>query len=132
MLVAGVDSNGPHIYETCPSGNVYEYYAYALGERSQSSKTYIEKFFETFPEASRDELIEHGVRAASKALSVKTMMEIKGGAPLTPDNCSIAVVGVDECFEELSATEKAAVLAAVNSELLAAAASQPSAMDITA
>lgn len=26
LLVAGVDKDGPHLYETCPSGNYYEYY----------------------------------------------------------------------------------------------------------
>ncbi len=25
LLIAGVDDQGPHIYETCPSGNYYEY-----------------------------------------------------------------------------------------------------------
>ena len=26
LLVAGVDQDGPHLFETCPSGNYYEYY----------------------------------------------------------------------------------------------------------
>ena len=26
LLVAGYDTNGPHLFETCPSGNYYEYY----------------------------------------------------------------------------------------------------------
>ena len=26
LLVAGVDKDGPHLFETCPSGNYYEYY----------------------------------------------------------------------------------------------------------
>ena len=132
LLVAGVDSTGPHLYETCPSGNVFEYFAYALGERSQSAKTYLEKFFETFENAKRDELIEHGVRAVSKAISVKTMSEASSGTPLTSDNCSIAIVGVDEGFRVLNEAEKEAVLKLVNAELLAVAASQPSAMDVTA
>ena len=25
LLIAGIDSNGPHLFETCPSGNYYEY-----------------------------------------------------------------------------------------------------------
>lgn len=28
LLVAGVDKDGPHLYETCPSGNYYEYYVW--------------------------------------------------------------------------------------------------------
>ena len=33
-------------------GNFYEYHAVAIGGRSQSAKTYLEKQFETFPDAS--------------------------------------------------------------------------------
>jgi len=51
LLVAGYDkSSGAHLYRTCPSGNFYEYKAYALGARSQSGRTYLEKHFEAFPE----------------------------------------------------------------------------------
>ena len=39
---------GVHLYETCPSGNYYEYKANAIGARSQSARTYLEKHFETF------------------------------------------------------------------------------------
>lgn len=41
-------SSGPHLYETCPSGNFYDYKAQALGSRCQSAKTYLEKKFATF------------------------------------------------------------------------------------
>lgn len=27
LLVAGCDEKGPHLFETCPSGNYFEYYA---------------------------------------------------------------------------------------------------------
>lgn len=30
LLVAGVDRDGPHLFETCPSGNYYEYYVINL------------------------------------------------------------------------------------------------------
>ncbi len=42
LLVAGYDASGPHLFETCPSGNYYEYYAYSIGARSQSARTYLE------------------------------------------------------------------------------------------
>merc|ERR1739848_222789 len=45
LLVAGFDNNGPHIYEACPSGNFFEYKAMAIGGRSQSARTYLEKNF---------------------------------------------------------------------------------------
>jgi 20S proteasome alpha/beta subunit len=41
-------ASGPHLYETCPSGNFYDYKAQALGSRCQSAKTYLEKKFATF------------------------------------------------------------------------------------
>jgi hypothetical protein len=35
MLVGGYDKTGPHLYNTCPSGNYDEYKAMAIGARSQ-------------------------------------------------------------------------------------------------
>jgi len=52
LLIAGVDEEGPHIYETCPSGNFYEYEAYSIGARSQSARTYLEDNFANFKNAS--------------------------------------------------------------------------------
>lgn len=48
MLVAAHDQTGPHLFQTCPSGNYFEYVAMAIGARSQSAKTYLEKHFEEF------------------------------------------------------------------------------------
>ena len=48
LLVAGIDKDGPHLYETCPSGNYYEYYAYSIGARSQSARTYVEDHLKEF------------------------------------------------------------------------------------
>jgi 20S proteasome subunit alpha 6 len=111
---------------------VYEYFAYALGDRSQAAKTYLEKNFESFPDESRDALIMHGVKALSKSISVRTMAEATSNTPLTPDNCSIAIVGVDESFHELNAAEKEAFLSVVNTEMVAAGVTQPQAMEVTA
>jgi hypothetical protein len=46
MLVVGHDKTGPHLFETCPSGNYTEYHAQAIGARSQSARTYLERHFE--------------------------------------------------------------------------------------
>jgi len=43
LLVIGYDQTGAHLYETCPSGNYYDYKAQSIGARSQSAKTYLEK-----------------------------------------------------------------------------------------
>lgn len=48
MLVAAYDQTGAHLFQTCPSGNYYEYMAMAIGARSQSAKTYLEKHFDEF------------------------------------------------------------------------------------
>lgn len=50
LLVAGYDRTGPHLFQTSPDGNYYEWRAMALGARSQSAKTYLERRFETFTE----------------------------------------------------------------------------------
>jgi len=88
LLVASVDKNGPHLYQTCPSGNMYEYYASAIGARSQSGKTYLEKYYETFNDATRDDLIMHALKAL--------MGCVGGDGELTKENGSIAVVGIGE------------------------------------
>lgn len=68
FLVIGVDSQGPHLYEFSPTGNCFEYYAMALGARSQSAKTYLEMKHETFPEMALDDLIMNGLYALRDSL----------------------------------------------------------------
>lgn len=74
----------------------------------------------------------HAVRALSKSISLKTMTEAASSTPLTVDNCSIAIVGVDEDFHELSSAEKESVLATINAELVSSGVTAPAAMDVTA
>lgn len=92
MLIAAVDENRntPHLYQTCPSGNLYEFYASAIGARSQSARTYLEKHYEGFAACSREELIVHALQALQGCCS--------GDNELTADNGSIAVVGLNEKF----------------------------------
>jgi len=90
LLIAAVDKNGPHLYQSCPSGNMYEYYASAIGARSQSGKTYLEKHYESFEGASLDDMIMHALRALLGCVS--------GDGELTKDNGSIAVVGNNQNF----------------------------------
>jgi len=72
LLVVGYDQTGAHLYETCPSGNYYDYKAQSIGARSQSAKTYLEKKFETFENATLDELIKHGLTAIRETLGSAT------------------------------------------------------------
>lgn len=90
LLVASSDKNGPHLYQTCPSGNVYEWHATAIGARSQSGKTYLEKHYESFDGATKDDLIMHALRALSGCVA--------GDDKLTKENGSVAIVGKDQNF----------------------------------
>lgn len=47
LLLAGYDSLGPHIFEISPTGNYDEYYAMAIGARSQPSRTVFEENLES-------------------------------------------------------------------------------------
>jgi len=88
LLVAGYDKTGAHLYQTQPSGVFYEYKAQAMGARSQSAKTYLEKHFEAFEKCSLDELIKHALTA------------LKGASqgPLTYKNVGVAFVGKNTKF----------------------------------
>mmetsp|Transcript_7513 Transcript_7513/g.22767 ORF Transcript_7513/g.22767 Transcript_7513/m.22767 type:complete len:279 (-) Transcript_7513:187-1023(-) len=92
LLVAGYDSAGARLFNTCPSGNSFEYKAMAIGARAQAAKTYLERQYETFPAATLDELIRHGLKAISACLQ---------DAELSSSNCSIAIVGKDTTFAVL-------------------------------
>lgn len=85
LLVAGYDSQGPHIYQTCPSANYYDCKAMAIGARSQSARTYLEKFLDRFLDCDLEELIKHGLRALRDTLPQEV--------DLTTKNCSLAIVG---------------------------------------
>lgn len=93
LLVAGFDEQGPHLFQTCPSGNYFEYYAMAIGGRSTSAKTYLEKHFERFPDMQLEELIQYGMDAMNKTTVSK-------GENLNAKNTSVAIVDKDG-FREL-------------------------------
>lgn len=59
---------GPHIYQTCPSANYFDCRAMAIGARSQSARTYLEKHLNTFMDCDLQELVAHGLRALRDTL----------------------------------------------------------------
>lgn len=77
LLVGVVDQTGPHLYLTEPSGNYYEYLAMAMGSRSQTSRTYLEKEFQNFHSCSKEELIHHALKALAASLSSDTELDSK-------------------------------------------------------
>jgi 20S proteasome subunit alpha 6 len=48
MLVAGYDSQGPRLFQTCPSSNYFDCKCMAIGARSQSARTFLEKNLDNF------------------------------------------------------------------------------------
>ena len=65
-----------------------EMLACAIGARSQMARTYLERNAEAFADASREELVAHGLRALKESLSQDK--------ELTVDNTSVGIVGVGE------------------------------------
>ncbi|CEM31098.1 unnamed protein product [Vitrella brassicaformis CCMP3155] len=113
LLVAGSDMTGPHLFETCPSGNYFEYEAMALGSRCQSAKTYLEKHFKTFKEVSVDDLIMHALKALKKASET-------ADDEITAESVDIAIVGAEQKFKILSNEELQVYLDRLASEVTAA------------
>jgi len=108
LLVAGYDQTGAHLYETSPSGNYYDYKAMAIGARSQSSKTYLEKHFASFQEQSVDGLIKHALLALREATQTNE--------PLSTKNCSIGIVGENMPFTIIQGNQLQPYLATLDEE----------------
>ncbi|KAF7457916.1 putative proteasome subunit alpha type 1 [Cryptosporidium felis] len=108
ILLAGYDESGPHLFETCPSGNCFEYYSIAIGSRSQASKTYLEKHFGSFPNCDRNQLILHCLRALKSSLSSDQEMN--------QENVDIAVVGKECVYSELTEEEKMMYIRTIGQE----------------
>lgn len=85
LLVGGIDETGPHLFEFLPSGLTQEMLACAIGGRSQMARTYLERNLEEFADASKDELIRHGLLALKESLGQDK--------ELTVENTSVSVVG---------------------------------------
>lgn len=144
LLVAGADATGPHLYQTCPSGNYYEYKAMAVGARSQASRTYLEKTFTQFPQASLDDLVRHGLRAlreavsdgelSAKAVSLAFVGTNQAWTLLTDDECAARIATLDpaEPAEAEAAAEPAAEAAAGGEAAAAAPGAEAGAADAAA
>lgn len=108
LLVGGYDENGPHIYQTCPSANYYDCKAMAIGARSQSARTYLEKHIDEFAACSVEELFKHGLRALRDTLPPEV--------DLTTKNVSISLVGKGQNFKLLDENETANYLKMIEGE----------------
>lgn len=108
LLVAGYDDNGPHIYQTCPSANFFDCKAMAIGSRSQSARTYLEKRMEEFIDCTTEELVKHGLRALRDTLTSEVDLNTK--------NVSIAIVGKDTEFKIFDEEDTAPYLQMIQGE----------------
>ncbi|XP_038047155.1 proteasome subunit alpha type-1-like [Patiria miniata] len=105
LLVAGYDEKGPHIYQTCPSANYFECKCMAIGARSQSARTYLEKHLNEFLDCTQEELVKHGLRALRDTLPNETELSTK--------NCSVAIVGLNQKFAIYENDDVAAYLSGI-------------------
>ncbi|KAF1318713.1 Proteasome subunit alpha, partial [Globisporangium splendens] len=71
--------------------------AIAIGARSQSARTYLEKHFESFVNLGKDELIQHALQGIRGCL--------QGDQELTAASITIAIVGVDQPFKIIEGDE---------------------------
>lgn len=90
LLIAGYDSKGPHIFQTCPSANYFDCKGMAIGARSQSARTYLEKHLDAFKTINLNELVKHGLLALRECLP--------NDMELSTKNVSIAIVGKGTAF----------------------------------
>lgn len=107
MLVAGADKTGAHLFQTCPSGNVYEYKAHAIGARAQSARTYLEKHYDGFAALAaagdKEALLLHALRALASCTEAEEELSV--------DNASLGVVQVGSGFEVVDGTSMAPLIA---------------------
>jgi len=92
LLVIGVDEGQPRLFNSSPTGIYDEYKAYAIGARCQAARTYLEKTYEQFPDASLEELVLHGAKA---------IRESSADHDVNSKNFSLAIVHGDGNFVQL-------------------------------
>jgi len=97
FLVGGYDSKGPHIYHVCPSSNAVSCTAMAIGTRSQSARSYLEKHQVEFDSASLEEIVKHSLRALRNTLPIEI--------DLTEKTVTVGIVGEGTPFKECNETE---------------------------
>eukprot|EP00049_Salpingoeca_infusionum_P016974 m.351355 g.351355 ORF g.351355 m.351355 type:complete len:255 (+) comp16232_c0_seq1:383-1147(+) len=108
MLIAGYDVSGPHIYQVEPSANYYDCKSMAIGARSQSARTYLERNMDAIATSSREELVKHGLLAIRESLP--------GDKELTAAKITIAIVGEDEKLSVLDDDAVAPFLSLIEQE----------------
>ena len=99
ILVAGVDHDGPQLFQVDPSGAYFGWRASAIGKNFANAKTFLEKRYDDKME------LEDAIHTA--LLTLREGFE----GEMTASNIEVAVVGADKVFRVLSAAEVADFLA---------------------
>lgn len=105
VLLAGFDEKGPHIYAIDPSANYADCKAMAIGARSQSARTYLERNLDAFPGSDLPQLVAHALKALRDCLPTDT--------ELTTRNTSVCIVGQDAPFAIYEDDQVAGYLASI-------------------
>ncbi len=99
FLIAGIDSNGPSLYLTDPSGAMWSYFSFAIGSGATEARAYLE---EHYKEDMSDEDL--------KLLPLRTLKEVMGDN-LNINTCDVAFILKDDTnFRLLSLEEKEEML----------------------
>ncbi|KAH8285783.1 hypothetical protein KR018_009188, partial [Drosophila ironensis] len=101
MLFAGYDEGGTYIYQVMPSATVLSCKAMAIGCRSQSARSYLERYVDEFLGSSKTDLIDHGIKAIYGALGNRDSKDLI---------INMAMVGKDMPFTIFSQEEIAPYL----------------------
>ena len=96
LLIAGVDCNGPVLFNTDPSGTLFKYKAKAIGSAAEGAQTILED------EWNENLFLEEGIKLAAKIL--KQVME----EAITSVNIEIADIPADTKKYSSLPTEKIA------------------------
>jgi 20S proteasome subunit alpha 2 len=94
MLMAGIDSTGPHLFQVDPSGAYFEWKAAAIGRNMENAKTFLEKRY------AEDIELEDAIHTA--LLTLKEGFE----GEMDENNIELAVVSSEnKTFKILTAEE---------------------------
>mmetsp|Transcript_50833 Transcript_50833/g.77280 ORF Transcript_50833/g.77280 Transcript_50833/m.77280 type:complete len:235 (-) Transcript_50833:65-769(-) len=93
LLIAGMDENGPQLYQVDPSGSYWGWKASAIGKNMLNAKTFLEKRY------NEDIELEDAIHTA--ILTLKEGFE----GQMTENNIEIGIVSDNGEFRVLSASE---------------------------
>lgn len=99
LLIAGVDSSGPHLYVTDPSGAYFGYFCWAIGGGGQAARDFLEKEYEEAK--TLDDL---------QVLALKSLKEVMEDQVETKNFEMLVITQDDPTFSLLSTDEKQALI----------------------